>query len=148
MCAFQVIQTKLLGKKSIPMAGILIFDQWAKNQYSLLNTNFQSRFRNGEHLKPKKSRFSECYLCLWISCRIVFCRYTFYSTRWLHNLPVNYRIAPIYDKCLSLSCLDDSPFHQRHFETYTSSCTRVSIHWIKGWKISWKVFPQFQWANQ
>jgi len=40
MCAFQVIQTKLLGKKSIHMASILIFVKWARNQYILLNTNF------------------------------------------------------------------------------------------------------------
>ena len=135
MCAFQVIQTNCWVKKSIHMADILIFDQWARNQYSLLNANFQSRFRNGEHLKPKKSRFSECYLCLWISCRIVFCKYTFYSTRWLHNLPVEYRIAPIHVETFEL-------------HPYTSCCSLVSIHWIKGWKIRWKVFPQFQWANK
>ena len=145
----------LLGKTSIHITDILIFDQWARNQYSLLNTNFQSRFRNGEHLKPKKSRFSECYLCLWISCRIGFCRYTFYRTRWLHNLPVDYWIAPVHDHCFPLSRLIHAYFYQRDVETtsselhtYTSWWSRLPIHWIKGWKISWKVFPQFQWANQ
>jgi hypothetical protein len=144
---FSSYPDKLLGKKSIHMADILIFDQGARNQYSLLNTNFQSRFRNGEHLKPKKSRFSECYLCLWISCRIFFCRYTFYRSRWLHNLPVEY--------CFPLSRLDHTSFHQGNVDpasselhTYTYWWSRLPIHWIKGWKISWKVFPQFQWANQ
>ena len=41
----------------------------------------------GEHLKPKKDFRNVPHVYEYLA-DLFFCRYTFYRTRWLHNLPV------------------------------------------------------------